>query len=75
MPSNLWSSRWLRICVGNINEMLDRDLSERDNLGLVDQLVSEIQNDENWDVDVRGNKGLGVPSVIYISEVFFNANT
>jgi hypothetical protein len=73
VPSNLWSSRWLRVCVGNINEVLDRNLSERDNLGLLDQLVSEIQNNENWDVNVRGNKGLCIPSVIYVSEFFFNA--
>ena len=42
--------------------MLDRDLSKRNDLRLLDELVAEVQDSEDRDINVRGDERLVVPA-------------
>lgn len=52
VPTCLWRSRRLGIGIRNVNEMLNWYFFERNNRSLLRELVSEVQHEEDWDVDV-----------------------
>lgn len=51
--------------------MANRDLSKRDNLCLLDKLVTEIKYDEDRDIDVRRNKRFIIPTADNIQHLHF----
>ena len=54
-------SRRLRIGICNVDKMLDRDLRKRDDFRLFPELESEVQQNDDGDIDVGRDECLGVP--------------
>jgi len=53
--------RWLRIRVCNVDEVTNRYLRQRNDLRLLNKLVSKIQNYDNRDVNIRRDKSFSIP--------------
>lgn len=54
---------WLRIRVGDIDEMANGYILESDDLGLLCKLIPEIEDQNDRDVDIRGDESFGLPAV------------
>lgn len=61
--------RWLRIRVCNVDEVTNRYLRQRNDLRLLNKLVSKIQNYDNRDVNIRRDKSFSIPSMFYQSKL------
>jgi len=54
---------WLWIRIGDIDEMSNGDVLESNYLRLLGKFVSKIKNENNRNIDVRGDKSLGLPAI------------
>lgn len=58
----LWRFRRFNLLHRDLDEFADRDLGERDDLGLVPDLEAEIQRQHDGDIQVGADEGLGGPT-------------
>ena len=59
--------RRLRVVLRNLDELHNGDLIQRDDLGLLDELEAEVEGEDDGDVNVRRDEGLGVPAAECVS--------
>ena len=61
-PPSHWFLRRFRICIRDIDEMLNWNLSERDDLRLLDEFIAKIEDQNDRNIDVGGDESFGVPA-------------
>lgn len=52
VPASLWRLFRFRVRICNVNELLNGDLLKRDNLRLGEELVSEVEDEDERNVEV-----------------------
>ncbi len=61
MDTHLRLSRRLGVRIRDINVMLNWNFAEWDELRLLDELISKVQDKVDWDIDIRRYKCLSIP--------------
>jgi len=62
-PPNHWFLRRFRIRIRDNDEMLNWNLSERDDLRLPGEFIAKIEDQNDRNIDVGGDESFGFPAI------------